>query len=361
MRIHIKIKHTPHLPPPGQEVPLESSSLPLLRPKQPLPFVELQPLPTDGFEWKKGLASPSIAQKSPLNEGSHPYDQLGDVVSPPVDYSHHNDPDEASSFLVSHHSVSNTACGSLYFSLINNPLSPPDIFLVKSLAVGEWSQRSYDAVDVSLHLDHQARKVCYYIEDCTLPLDSLTPSTTLKVEFLLESISEFMIEKEGNEVILILSLKFPPCFFTSSLPRGQVFAASSVTWSPTKDFTQDHASRLRYHMIRLSDEDLRTEARLKGSFKACKIPWNSEARVQVTGGEVISLEGQLSHGYSLLHDQCFLLDPSVFSGDDPLQGTSLPSIDNLPPLSNSNLGSLFSLCPASPTPSTSQGLRSGSS
>lgn len=210
-------------------------------------------------------------------------------------------------------------CGSIYFALTNAPsAAPPSLFALRNIRIGCWCQFSQATVDLSLQVDCERNSLLYYIEDCSLPLHSLEMSTSLKIEFHLDSVREYCLESHGDYLHLVLSLQFSPCFYSCSVPRGHMFDPNTIRWSPAQDFTQNQATEHRYHVLKIMKGDDRTEARLKSLFAACKIRYNAQAALLLDNGTVFQMKNQLSKYESLLLDQRFKRTPTSFRGDQPL-------------------------------------------
>merc|ERR1712137_340248 len=210
-------------------------------------------------------------------------------------------------------------CGSIYFALTHTPTAnPPSLFAINNIRIGCWCQFSQPSVDLSLQVDSERNTLRYYIEDCTLPLNSLEMSTSLKIEFHLDSVREYCLESHGQFLYLLLSLQFSPCFYSCSVPRGHMFDPNTIRWSPAQDFTQNQATEHRYHVLKIMKGDDRTEARLKSLFTACKIRYNTQVAIPLDDGTVFQMKNQLAKYESLILDQRFKRTPKSFRGDQPL-------------------------------------------
>ena len=238
------------------------------------------------------------------------------------------------------HGFGGFPCGSIYFSLTNSPgASRPALFSLSNIRIGNWSQLAYSAVDLSLQVNHEKNMLVYYIEDCTLPLDSMEMSTSLKIEFHIDSVSEYFLESDSDCVLLVLSLQFSPCFYSCSVPRGHIFDTDAIQWSPTKDFTRNNATEHRFHILKVIKGDERTESRLKSLFTSSKIKLNSQVAVELDDGNVFQMKNQIPKYESLLLDQRFSRMANSFRGDQPLfrvhgvpkpnkKGIQLPALPN---------------------------------
>lgn len=217
-------------------------------------------------------------------------------------------------------SSSSLSCGSIFYSFFSD--CSDYIFSIQSIKIGNWSQFQLpDQIDISLHVDHLQKKLCYYIEDCSLPMNSLALSTSLKLEIHMDSIHSFFLEyNQDKSLSLILSLRVPPNFYSCLIPRGQIFDVNNIEWETVNDFTSLNATNYRFHVIRLlpSNSTENYSSKLKFFLQNQFVRFNHESAVEFNDSTVLQMKNQFEKYEKLVLQQRFPVKNQPFDGNQPL-------------------------------------------
>merc|ERR1712137_1491225 len=131
----------------------------------------------------------------------------------------------------------------------------------------------------------------------------------------INSIVDYFVENKDS-LIVVLSLDTPPNLFSCNVPRGQLFDPKDIPWKPTTDFTNNNATKKRFHILRLHQSDPRTECKLKHIFSSCGVKLNSQSAIHLDDKSVRQLKGQIAKCEKILLSQSFPETP--FDGTQPV-------------------------------------------
>ena len=222
-------------------------------------------------------------------------------------------------------------CGSVYFNLINNPTNSLTLFCVSSIKIGGYTQHSNTEVDLSLYIDTKRKTISYFIEECTQSLSSLQLSTSLKIEYSIDSVNEYLIDETAQHSLIVgFSLKSPPRYYSCSLPRGQLVAYDTLPWTEVRDFTEERGSTYRFNIIRIPS-DSTTAGRLTSILNTQGIKLNPNDTVTLDDSTVLPITNQI-HKYevAILEQRFDRKGAGTFVEDQPesmtQEGFYLPSL-----------------------------------